>query len=225
METALHRELKELYGGAPECREVPILGYRIDAIAGAALVEIQQASLAAMRRKTRELLAVHDVVIVKPLAVTTTILRLARRNGPVASRRTSPRHESLYTLFEELVHFVDVFPHRRLTLEVLLVEQEETRIPRRKRWFRGKDYVLLERRLVAIRERHLFRTAADLSQLLPAGLDAAFTTADVARLAEIPRWLAQKMLYCLRHTGAAVAVGKQRNTLVYTRTSTDRAAG
>src|SRR5690242_19255637 len=74
VETALHRELKELYGGAPECREVPVLGYRIDAVVGSALVEIQQASLAAMRRKTRELLAAHDVIIVKPLAETTTIL-------------------------------------------------------------------------------------------------------------------------------------------------------
>ena len=175
METSLHRELKEVYCGDPDGREVQLDRYRIDAIVGRSLVEIQQASLAAIRRKIKELLVSHDVIVVKPLAATTTILRLARRNGPVASKRTSPRHETVYDLFQELVHFVDVFPHPRLTLEVLLIEQEETRIPRRKRWFRAKDYTLADRRLLAIRGRHVFRTAGDLCGLVPQGLCEPFT--------------------------------------------------
>ncbi len=224
METSLHRELKEFYCDDPRGREVEVDGYRIDAIVEGTLVEIQQASLAAIRRKTKDLLSGHDVVVVKPLAANTTILRLARNSGPVASRRTSPRHETVYDLFQELVHFVDVYPHPRLTLEVLLVEQEETRIPRRKRWFRGKDYMLADRRLVGICERHVFRTAADLGRLLPVGLEDPFTTADVARLAHIPRWLAQKLAYCLRRTGALTTAGKRRNAVLYALPTSDRAA-
>jgi hypothetical protein len=224
VETSLHRELKEFYCDDDAGREVSVRGYRIDAIVEGALIEIQQASLAALRAKTRALLETHDVVVVKPLSALKTILRLKRRNGPVASRRTSPRHETIHDIFQDLVHFVNVFPHPRLTLEVLLTEQEETRVPKRKRWFRSKDYTVADRRLVAVRSRHVFRTAADLSQLLPDGLGQQFTTAEIARLLEIPRWLAQKMAYCLRQTGAITIAGKRGNAVLYTRVADDRAA-
>jgi hypothetical protein len=224
LETSLHRELKEFYCDDDAGREVSVRGYRIDAIVDGALVEIQQASLAALRTKTRALLETHDVIVVKPLSALKTILRLKRRNGPVARRRTSPRHETIHDIFQDLVHFVSVFPHPRLTLEVLLTEQEETRVPKRKRWFRSKDYTVADRRLVAVRSRHVFRTAVDLARLLPEGLDPQFTTADIARLSAIPRWLAQKMAYCLRQTGAIEIAGKRGNAVLYSRLPPDRAA-
>lgn len=215
METSLHRELKEFYCDDALAREVSVQGFRIDAIVDGTLIEIQQASLAALRQKTKVLLETHAVTIVKPLCSLKTIIRLKRKHGPVAWKRTSPRHETIFSLFDDLVHFVDVFPHPTLTLDVLLTEQEETRIPRRKRWFRSKDFSVADRRLVAVRSRHTFRTSADLCRLLPAGLTETFTTADIARLAKIPRWLAQKMAYCLRRTGGIVIAGKRRNAIVY----------
>ena len=79
-------------------------------------------------------------------------------------------------------------------------------------------------RLVAIRTRHRFVTAADLGALLPAGLEQTFTTADIARLAGIPRWLAQKMAYCLRRIGAISVAGKRGNAVLYATTATGHAA-
>ncbi|HEY3964118.1 MAG TPA: hypothetical protein VGM05_06150 [Planctomycetaceae bacterium] len=224
METALHRELKEFYCDDAAAREVTVRGYRIDAIVDGTLIEIQQASLAALRSKTKSLLETHRVTIVKPLCALKTIIRLKRRRGPIAWKRTSPRHETVHHVFHELVHFVDVFPHPKLVLEVLLTEQEETRIPKGKRWFRAKDFTVADRRLVAVRSRQTFQTPADLCGLLPAGLDETFTTADIARLAHIPRWLAQKMAYCLRRTGGISITGKRRNAVVYTLAPAGRAA-
>jgi len=224
LETSLHRQLKEFYCDDDAGREVSVRGYRIDAIVEGTLVEIQQASLAALRKKTRALLETHDVIVVKPLSAMKMIVRLKKRNGPVDSRRTSPRHETIHDLFADLVHFVEVFPHPRLALEVLLTEQEETRIPKRKRWFRSKDYTVADRRLVAVRSRHVLRTAADLAGLLPQGLDESFTTADIARLAQIPRWLAQKMAYCLRQTGGITIAGKRRHAMLYKLAPEERAA-
>jgi hypothetical protein len=68
------------------------------------------------------------------------------------------------------------------------------------------------------------RTAEDLCDLLPAGLPSPFSTADLARLAKIPRWLAQKMAYCLRKTGAVVSVAKRGNALLYQQPPRRRAA-
>lgn len=224
METSLHRQLKEFYCGDARAREVTVEGFRIDAVVDGQLVEIQQASLAALRVKVASLVERHDVVVVKPLAAHKTLLRRDRKGGPVVARRTSPRHEGLLDLFQDLVHFVGVFPHPRLTLEVLLTEQEEIRVRRskRKRW--QKDYRVEDRLLVGICSRHVLATTDDLRSLLPAGLVEPFTTAELAKAAAIPRWLAQKMAYCLRKTGAIASIGKRRNAILYSAAIEDRAA-
>ena len=69
METSLHRELKLLYAGQQARFEVPVDGYRVDAISRGRLIEIQHGSLAAIRDKVQCLLAEHRVCVVKPLAV------------------------------------------------------------------------------------------------------------------------------------------------------------
>jgi hypothetical protein len=215
METTLHRQLKALYADDPDCREVVVNGFRIDAIADGRLVEVQSAPLAAIRRKVAALLERHRVLVVKPLAARTLIVRRDRRGGPVVSQRYSPSRETLLHLFVELVHFVEVFPHPRLALEVLLVEQEEHRRTRRRRRWRGKDYRVDDRLLREVHSRLRLDTAADLAALLPPDLPPTFTTADLAAAAGIPRWLAQKSAYCLRKTGTAVSVGKQRHAVLY----------
>jgi hypothetical protein len=220
METSLHRQLKALYGGSLEQQEVWVSGYRIDALIVRGktqrLVEIQSAPLAAIRDKIRQLLAEqHTVVVVKPLAARKLLIKHAGPGGEIISRRTSPLRQEFLHLFQELVNFVGVFPHPRLTLEVLLTEQEEHRVPTPKRRRRGKDYRVEDRLLSGIQDRLSLRTAADLRKLLPAGLEATFSTADIARLAGIPRWLAQKMAYCLLKTEAVQVVGKQGNSILY----------
>ena len=58
---------------------------------------------------------------------------------------------------------------------------------------------------------------------LPSGTDTYrhrassndFSTEDIARLAGIPRWLARKMAYCLRKTGATTIAGKRGNSVLY----------
>ena len=51
METSLHRVLKHHYADDRNCLEVPLGEYRIDALAGDWLVEIQHGTLAAIRDK------------------------------------------------------------------------------------------------------------------------------------------------------------------------------
>lgn len=219
METTLHRQFKALYSPCESQQEVTVDGYRIDAVAGKQLVEIQYGSLAAIRHKIRALLQNYDVLVVKPLAARKYLVNKTRRGGRVKSARYSPTRQNFYDLFEDLVHFVDVFPHDRLTLEAVLTEQEEHRLPAGyplggRRW-RSKGYRVEDRTLRCIRDRLRLRTADDLLTLLPSGLPPRFTTADVAAKADISRWLAQKMAYCLRKTGAVQTAGKQGNALVY----------
>jgi hypothetical protein len=215
METTLHRQLKALYCADPERQEVHVDGFRIDAVTEAGLIEIQQAGLAALRRKALALLESHPLTIVKPLVARRVLIKRLRRGGPVHSTRTSPRHETVFDMFEDLVHFVDVFPHPRLSLHVLLTEQEEHRVMTPQRRRRDKGYRVDDRRLLGIVDRYQLRTREDLRALLPDTLPATFSTEDIARHAAIPRWLSQKAAYCLRMTGVAKVVGKSRNTRLY----------
>jgi hypothetical protein len=215
METSLHRQLKSLYSAEPSAQEVRLDAFRIDAVHEGRLIEIQQGSLGAIRPKIRRLLEQHDVLVVKPLAARKLLIRRKRAGGKIVSTRLSPRHETIADLFADLVYFVDVFPHPRLTLEVVLTRQEEHRVTARKKWWRGPDFRVTDRLLVGIEGRVILKDTADLLRLLPDGLGETFTTQEIARLAPMPRWLAQKMAYCLRKMGAVESLEKRGNSWVY----------
>jgi hypothetical protein len=217
METSLHRQLKALYCTEASLQEVRIDGFRIDAVDRGRLIEIQQGSLAALRDKVRTLLGSYDVTVVKPLAARKLLVRRKRAGGAVLSSRYSPRRETIADVFTDLVHFVGVFPHPRLTLEVVLTLQEEHRAPARKRRWRGPDFKVLDRMLVGIEGRLTLKDSKDLARLLPSGLADVFSTEEIAREAAMPRWLAQKMAYCLRKTGAIAVAGKRGNAWLYQR--------
>lgn len=219
METTLHRQLKALYAPQADCREVRVDGFRIDAVTDGRLVEIQSAPLGAIRDKLRTLLERYEVLVVKPLAARKTLIR--RSPSPMGREtvRASPRRESVHDLFVELVNLVPALPHPRLTLDVLLTEQEEIRVPTRRRRRRGRDYRVADRRLVRVLETFSFQSAEDFARLLPPGLPPTFTTLDVARLLERPRWLAQKMTYCLRRMHVIQDVGVAQRSRLYTRCS------
>ncbi|MES2793151.1 MAG: hypothetical protein V4719_26305 [Planctomycetota bacterium] len=218
METSLHRQLKTLYENATSETEAWVGEFRIDVVdhEHPRLIEIQSAALAALRSKTRQLLADgHHVWVVKPLAARKYLITRDKTDGEIISQRWSPTRETLFTLFLELVHFVELFPHPKLTLEVLLTIQEEQRISKPAKRWKGKTYRVSDRLLRSVEHRHELRTVKDLQRLLPATLPAAFTTEDLAKCAKIPRWLAQKVAYCLRKTEAIQTAGKKGQAWLY----------
>jgi hypothetical protein len=218
-ETSLHRELKALYApdGSAARREVRWGDYRIDVVTADELVEIQHGSLAAIRGKVARLLERHRVRVVKPIVVEKRLIKRQRAGADVIHMRRSPKRGSIWELFHDLVYFVRVFPHPRLTLEVPLVEVEEWRYPghgRRRRW-RADDFEVEDQKLLAVRETYRFQTAADLAALAPCGLPTPFHSGDLAAALAIDRWVAQRIAYCLLHTGAAQQVGKRGNARLY----------
>lgn len=213
MESSLHRQLKALYAGPDAACEIRVDGYRIDAVVDGLLIEVQQASLAALRTKVSRLLERHRVLVVKPLVTHKTIVRLDRRTGERQSVRRSPAQQSIWDLFTDLVHFTSVFPHPNLTLEVVLAEIEEHRVAARSR----AGYRVADRVLTAVAAQRRFQRAADLCAFLPAELPPEFTTQELAALLDLPRWWAQQVAYCLRKTGAVQTLGKRRRAWLYRR--------
>ena len=217
METSLHRDLKALYAGEEAQFEVSLGRYRIDVVSDGQLVEIQHGSLAAIRDKIRKLLAEHRVLVVKPIVLRKLLVKRSAKGGRTTGRRLSPKRGRLLDLFDEMVYFTRVFPHRRLTLEVPLVEIEEWRYPghgRRRRW-RTADYQVEDQKLVAVHEVYRLRTASDLAGLISCPLPRPFHTGHLADSLAVDRWVAQRIVYCCRKIGAVRQVGKQGNAILY----------
>jgi hypothetical protein len=217
MEFSLHRQLKEVYARHGAQFEARLGRFRIDVVNDDALIEIQHGSLVAIRDKVRKLLRNHRLVVVKPIVIRKQLVKQDAKGGRVVSRRLSPKKGRLLDLFDEMVHFTRVFPHRNLVLEVPLVDIEEWRFPGhgRRRWRRSSDHQIEDQKLVRVHSTHRFRRGADLLRLIPAGLPCPFHTGDLARQLDAPRWVAQRVAYCLRHAGAAIEVGKHRNARLY----------
>lgn len=218
METTLHRQLKEQYGRDRGGRlEVTLAGSgaRIDAVADdGELIEIQAAALGALRGKLRRLLdGGHRIRVVKPWVARRRIIRRARPDGPDLSARLSPRRGDRVDCFDELIGLARVFPHPGLTIELLAVEIDEVRVPRRRR----PGYAVVDRSLRACADAYPLRAAADLWGLLPQGLPTPFTTLDLAEQLGRSVWFAQRVAYCLRMAGAAAPVAKTGNRIVYER--------
>ncbi len=206
METTLHRQLKQSYASSDGETEVTLGSFRIDAIRDDELIEIQCASLSALRSKAKRLLGRHALRIVKPIFHRTRITKLTEPNGKIVSRRLSPKRGHVVDIFEELIYLTQVFPHPNLTIEVVLVDVEQFRVPatvkkRRRRW--QKDYTIHDVQLEAIKERYEFHEPSDLLRIIdwPGGIET-ITTETIAKAIDRPRWVAQKIAYVLKHVGA-----------------------
>jgi hypothetical protein len=219
METTLHQQLKHRYAEDQSQTEVAVGRYRIDAIRNGELIEVQCASLSAIRDKCQNLLQRHQVRVVKPLIMRTRIAKIKKKGGPITSRRMSPKKGCVLDLFDDLIYFTRVFPHPNLTIEVPMIHIEQLRAPakkRRRRW--QKDYRVQDVKLESMEGSIELRNPGDLLKLiqLPDGVDS-FNTAELAKSIDRPRSHAQQIAYVLRKTGALDTTGRNRSGIVYRR--------
>ena len=98
-----------------------------------------------------------------------------------------------------------------------MVHVEQIRIPsrrHRRRW--KKDYQVQDVSLERIESSVELVEASDLSGM--GGLVTkceSFTTEDIARVTDRPRWFAQKIAYVLKHTDAIEQIGRKRSGIIY----------
>jgi hypothetical protein len=218
-EKPLHAALKRWYAGPDDQFEVPVDGFIIDIVRGELLIEIQTRNFAAIKRKLTRLTDHHPVRLVYPIAREKWIVKLAQDADSQQSRRKSPKRGAFEHLFEELVSFPQLIDKSSFSLEVLLIQEEETRRHDGRRGWRRKGWVTQQRRLLRIVDQQLFETPADLAALVPSSLTEPFTTSDLAAAIARPRRLAQKMAYCLRETRAIAPLGKRGNAILYARSA------
>lgn len=218
-EKPLHAAIKRWYANEGDQIEEPVEGFVVDIVRGDTLIEIQTRGFSSMKNKLARLLeGGHRVRLVHPIPIEKWIVKLDDA-GEVSSRRKSPKRGIPADLFGELVSFPDVISDPGLSIDVLLIQEEEVRRFDADKAWRRQGWVVEERRLVEVVDRVVFDSPASLGALLPNGLPEEFTTAQLANGLGCRRRLAQQMTYCLRHAGAIEMVGKDGNALVYRRSA------
>ncbi len=222
-EQALHASLKEWYAQPGDRFEVPVDGYAIDIVRGDLLIEIQTGGFSSIRRKLERLLHDHRVRLVHPLPVEKWIVKRPKKKRGKETRRRSPKHCTPVDAFVEIVRLPRLLLHPNFELEILLTHEEEVRSYDGTKGWRKNGWVTDERRLLEVVGCQRIASAADAAAFVPDELEEPFDTAALGLAVGRPRWVAQKMAYCLRETGAIEIAGKSGNALLYVRTVDPRA--
>ncbi len=212
-EKPLHASLKDWYSREGDRVEAPVEGFVVDIIRGDLLIEIQTRGFSAMRRKFDRLLDTHPIRLVHPVPATKWIVKLDDEGNPV-SRNRSPKRGVGLDVCAELVSFPSLLSHPNFSIEVLMTEEEEVWAASSKGW-RRRGYVVDHRRLLDVRETVRLDGPGDLGHQLPDDLPDIFNTADIAGGLGRSRHAAQEVAYCLRLSGAAAVVGRDKSGIRY----------
>ncbi len=214
-EKHLHAELKAWLARPGDCLEESIDGYVIDLVRGDLLMEVQTRSFGKLKAKLEALLPLHPVRLIYPVTLEKWIRR-ETADGSLVGRRRSPKHGRVEQIFGELAWINPVLAHPNLSVEVVLIHEEEVRRPKSGLHPWRKGWGTSERRLLAVQGMQIFARVSDLAWLLPPGLPEVFTVRDLIQPG-VNRWLAGKMAYCLVRSGATEPAGKRGRSLLYRR--------
>jgi hypothetical protein len=217
-EGPLHAAVKAMLAAPGDRLEVPVGRFVIDLVrADGELVEVQTGGFGPLGPKFDALLDLHRMRLVHPVAAERRVVRVDG-DGQVLSARRSPRRGTALDVFDRLVSLPSLVSHPHFVLEVLLLREDHIRAPapvRSPRRRRTSDPG--ERRLVDVLERVELTGPEDLVGLLPELPAEPFTTRQLAELAGCRVLLAQRIVYCLRATGALAPAGKRGRAPVYIR--------
>ena len=172
-EKSLHAALKAWYAAPGDRMEQPVDGYVADLVRGDELIEIQTRNFGALKRKLSALLQNHAVRLVHPVPAQKWIVRLDRDGTTVLSRRRSPKRGSVFDVFDELVSIPGLVANPQFSLEVLLVEVEETRCHDGRGSWRRRGWSIHDQILVGVESQHRLQWSSRLYR--PLARDTAGT--------------------------------------------------
>ena len=254
-ERSLHRALKARYAVPGSVMEQAVDGFVADVMIGGRIVEVHTGPFSPLKKKLPRLLERFAVTLVYPVAqdryIVTMPAGVDARGVPDTTdtpntpdvptapntpdvpgaliapirRRKSPKHDSVFTVFDGLTSIPTLLDHPNLTIDVVMTVEEDVRVKdpdhrgRRggRRGRHRRDWTRIDRRLVEVAQTHRLTGMADLFALVDAALPEPFTTLDLARAMRSPRRLGQQAAFCFREAGVSEVCGKTGNALLYRR--------
>jgi len=215
-EKTIHAVLKRYYAILPEFEEKKCAGFVADICNGFEIKEIQTRQFYKCRKKLDAFLPDYDVTMVYPLAQQKTVRWIDPESGEVSAARKSPKKLSPYNIFTELYGIKDYLKSPHLHFLITMLEVEEYKYldgygPKRKIRAHRSDGIPIR-----ILEEYELNEPKDFLIFLPIELPEKFTSADLGKVAKIPRDLAGMALNILYYLEIVDRVGKKGNSILYT---------
>ena len=214
-EHSLHASLKEYFGQLGGIVEGSVDGFVIDVVQENRLVEIQTKNFSSIKKKLGQLLQEHRVHLVHPIAAKKQLVTIDPKTGEILSIRKSPKKGKIYDVFSELIRIPHLITNPNLTIEVLLVVEQEIRCQDGKGSWRRRGISIIDRRLAEIIASHVLGSVSDYIGLLPKGLEKKFTNKELAKELGLPVTTARKINYTLKKAGIITEVGKTGNEIIH----------
>jgi hypothetical protein len=216
-ESSLHSAIKEWYSLEGDKLEVKVDNFIVDIVRRDLLIEIQTANFSAIKLKLNHLLNGHKVRLVYPVPKEKWIVHKSTATGETYGRRRSPKKGRLSDLFNELIRIPSLFSKGNLSIEVLMIEEEEIWCNDGRGSWRRKGASIEDRRLIRVFEREVFENKADFLKFLPEDLPNPFSNRNLAESLGIPVNQSRRLTYSLRKIGTIMHVGKNRNQMLFAR--------
>ena len=208
-EKSLHAILKAYYEPFDALHEQKIGRYVADIVNEDGIIEIQTRNLFSMKDKLSHFLEVTQVTVVHPVVRTKWLSWIDEETGEIGPRRKSPKTGTLYDAFWEMGHLSSILPHPNLTLCLVMLDMEETRLLNGWSRDRKRGSTRADRIPTALVSETYLHTAEDYAALLPENLPQPFTKAVFAKSIHQPPGRADTVLWLFRHMGLVQEEGKR----------------
>jgi len=220
-ETSLHSAVKDWCSFPGDRFEAEVDGFVVDIVRDNLLIEVQTRNFSAIKEKLKSLLRQHRVRLIYPIAKEKQIIQVDPATGRQTRRRRSPRRGDVYDLFRELIWMPELVLEANLSIEALMVKEEEVRCADGKGSWRRRGTSIKDRRLIEVVERLVFDKREDYLRLLPRDLAQPFTNRSLAVSMNLGISRTRKMTYCLKKMGAINEIGRDRNQRLYITAESD----
>ena len=180
-ETHLHRTLKNLYSSNKAIQETALEGFICDIYDEGRIIEIQTSKLSALKAKLDKLLPIYPLQIVYPIIENAYILTL-NEDGTKRSCRKSPKHGNFYQIFRELSGIVHYLDNPNLTIQILYVDCEITKIDDKQGRSRYKRPRIIDKKLLKINREEQVHGIDSLISPFIEKLPNVFISADLRSL-------------------------------------------
>jgi len=214
-ETSLHSAVKDWCSLPGDQFEAEVDGFVVDIVRDGLLIEVQTRNFSAIKEKLKSLLRQHRVRLIYPIAKEKQIIQVDPVTGRQTRRRRSPRRGDVCDLFRELIWMPELVLDANLSIEVLMVKEEEVRCDDGKGSWRRRGTSIKDRRLVEVVDRAIFAKREDYLKLLPGDLAQPFTNRSLAMRMDLGISQTRKMTYCLKKMRAIDEIGRDRNQRLY----------
>ena len=216
-EKTTHAVVKQYLEPDREYQEQRFEGYVADILKDDQIIEIQTRGFNKLRDKLKAFLPHCEVTIAYPIPYEKWVIWLKEDTLQQVSRRRSPKKGKPYEIFKELYKIKAYLNHPNLHLHILLVNMEEYRLLNGWSYDKKRGSTRYDRIPLEIMDEIQIEKREDYIKLLPEELGEVFTTKDYQKCGKVPIGTARLALNILYSLDIVEKVGKEGNTILYSR--------